>query len=290
MFYSDQAGKVILDSSKATLPDSTRWDGSEAYTSGYLFIPPSGTSGLANWSGLNTTASSGAVVNGAWLQNDYPAAGPGLLTSSYTLGKDVQTPANAVITAGTYNFTMSVAATASGGNDVRWKLAKADNSYSITGKLTDANVPLATKKFNSVNFVVGNNPATGMNLTDVKVDYVDVTALPLVAPQGAATEVEQDASVVPAEFGLSQNYPNPFNPSTTISYDVAKAAHVTIRIYDVLGRMVAQLVDGLQNPSRYTVQWNPAGLSSGTYIYKLDARNADGSGNFSSVKKLVYMK
>lgn len=290
MFYSDQAGKVILDSSKATLPDSTRWDGLETYTSGYLFIPPSGTSGLASWSGLNTTASSGAVVNGAWLQNDYPAAAPTLLTSNYSIGKDVQTPANAAIGAGTYNFTMSVAATASGGNDVRWKLAKSDNSYSITGKLIDTNVPLATKKFNSVNFAVGNNPTTGMNLTDVKVDYVDLATLPLIAPQGAATGVEQNASAIPAEFGLAQNYPNPFNPSTTISYDVAKAAHVTIRVYDVLGRMVAQLVDGLQNPSRYTVQWNPAGLSSGTYIYKLDARSADGSGNFSSVKKLLYMK
>ena len=291
MFYSDQAGKVILDSSKATLPDSTRWDGLETYTSGYLFVPPSGTNGLANWSGLGTTASSGAVVNGAWLQTDYPAAAPGLLTWGYALGKDVQTPANANAGAGTYNFTMSVAATASGGNDVRWKLAKSDNSYSITGKLTDTQKPLASTKFNSVNFAIaGGQGTTSMTLTDVKVDYVDVATLPLVAPQGAATDVEQNASVIPGEFGLAQNYPNPFNPSTTISYDVAKAAHVTIRVYDVLGRMVAQLVDGLQNPSKYTVQWNPAGLSSGTYIYRLDARNEDGSGNFTSVKKLLYMK
>jgi hypothetical protein len=291
VFYSDVAGKVILDSSKATLPDSTRWDGLETYTTGYLFIPPSGTNGLANWSGVNQTASSGAVINGAWLHNDYPAAGPTILTSNYTLGMDVQTPANAIAGAGTYNFTISVASTARGGNDVRYKLAKSDNSYSITGKLTDSNLPPATPKFNSVNFAIGQNPGTtAMNLTDVKVDYVDVATLPLVAPQGAATNVEQNASVVPGEFALAQNYPNPFNPSTTISYDVAKAAHVTIRVYDVLGRMVAQLVDGDQNPSRYTVQWNPAGLSSGTYIYRLDARNADGSGNFTSVKKLLYMK
>jgi hypothetical protein len=291
VFYSDVAGKVILDSSKATLPDSTRWDGLETYTTGYLFIPPSGTNGLANWSGVNQSASSGAVINGAWLHNDYPAAGPTILTSNYTLGMDVQTPANAVAGAGTYNFTISVASTARGGNDVRYKLAKSDNSYSITGKLTDSNLPPATLKFNSVNFAIGQNPGTtAMNLTDVKVDYVDVATLPLVAPQGAATNVEQNASVVPGEFALAQNYPNPFNPSTTISYDVAKAAHVTIRVYDVLGRMVAQLVDGDQNPSRYTVQWNPAGLSSGTYIYRLDARNADGSGNFTSVKKLLYMK
>ena len=290
VFYSDKAGKVILDSSKATLPDSTRWDGLETYTTGYLFIPPSGTNGLANWTGVSQTGSSGAVVNGAWLHNDYPAASATNVTSNYVLGQDVQTPANAVSKAGVYNFTISVASTARGANDVRYKLAKTDNSYSITGKLSDANVPPATLKFNSVNFAIGNNPVTAMKLTDVKVDYVDVATLPLVAPQGAATDVEQNAGVIPAEFGLSQNYPNPFNPSTTISYDVAKAAHVTIRVYDVLGRMVSQLVDGVQAPSRYSVQWNPAGLSSGTYLYRIDARNEDGSGNFTSVKKLLYMK
>jgi outer membrane protein assembly factor BamE (lipoprotein component of BamABCDE complex) len=291
VFYSDKAGKVILDSSKATLPDSTRWDGLETYTTGYLFIPPSGTNGLANWTGVGQTGSSGAVVNGAWLHNDYPAASATNWSSNYVLGQEVQTPANAIGKAGVYNFTMSVATTARGANDVRYKLAKSDNSYSITGRLSDAQIPPATLKFNSVNFAIGRNfSTTAMKLTDVKVDYVDVGTLPLIAPQSAATDVEQNASVIPGEFGLAQNYPNPFNPSTTISYDVAKAAHVTIRVYDVLGRMVAQLVDGIQNPSRYTVQWNPAGLSSGTYIYRLDARNADGSGTFTSVKKLLYMK
>jgi hypothetical protein len=61
-------------------------------------------------------------------------------------------------------------------------------------------------------------------------------------------------------------------------------------VYDVLGRVVAQLVDAMQKPSSYTIQWNPGNLSSGTYLYKIDARYEDGSGNFSAVKKLVYMK
>jgi hypothetical protein len=291
VFNSNQAGKVVLDTAKATLPDSTRWDGLETYHTGYLFIPPSGTNGLADWPGVSGKASSGAVVNGAWLHNDYPAASAANLTSNYVLGTEVQTPANAIGKAGVYNFTISVASGARGANDVRYKLAKPDNSYSITGKLTDSNLPPATVKFNSVNFAIGRNfSTTAMKLTDVKVDYVDVATLPLVAPQGAATDVEQNAGVIPTEFALSQNYPNPFNPSTTISYDVAKAAHITIRVYDVLGRMVAQLVDGVQVPSRYTVQWNPAGLSSGTYLYRIDAQNQDGSGNFTSVKKLLYMK
>ncbi|OGU24957.1 MAG: hypothetical protein A2X66_04895 [Ignavibacteria bacterium GWA2_54_16] len=289
LFYSTQAGKVILDTAKATLPDSSRWDGLETYTSGYLFIPPSGTNGLADWTGLSLKASSGAVVNGAWLHNDYPAAGGSNMTSNYTLGSELQTPANAVAGAGVYNLTMSAAVTTGGANDVRIKLAKTDNSYTYTAKLTDTKSPLAATKFNSFNLAIGAGAsATAVKLTDVKIDYVDVATVPITEYSAGVTSVE--AASLPTEFGLAQNYPNPFNPSTTISYDVAKTAHVTIRVYDVLGRAVAQLVDAMQKPSNYTVQWNPGNLSSGTYLYRIDARYEDGSGTFSAVKKLMYMK
>jgi hypothetical protein len=95
---------------------------------------------------------------------------------------------------------------------------------------------------------------------------------------------------IPREFALLQNYPNPFNPSTTISYDVPKEAYVKITIYDMLGRVVANLVDELQSANRYTLEWNPSHLSSGIYFYRFEARSQDGSGNFSAVKKLLYMK
>jgi hypothetical protein len=286
-FYSEAAGRVILDSAKATLPDSTRWDGLETYTSGYLFVPPVGSSGLFNWDGVNKTASAGGVINGAWLHTDYPATGG--LTNNYTLGTDVQTPANAPFAAGVYDFAITVAAKSATSNDVRWRLSKG-TSYSITGKLTDNNVPLAATKFNSINFAVsGQSLATGLKITDVKVDYLDVASVPISSFAGV-TSVQATGTGVPTEFALSQNYPNPFNPSTTIRYDVAKAAHVTIRVYDVLGRAVAQLVDAAQAPSSYLVHWNPSGLSSGTYLYRIDARNEDGSGTFSSVKKLILMK
>ena len=286
-FYSDVAGKVIIDSAKATLPDSTRWDGLETYTSGYLFVPPVGSTGLFNWDGVNKAASAGGVINGAWLHTDYPATGG--LTNNYTLGTDVQTPANAPFAAGVYDFAISVAAKSTTSNDVRWKLSKG-TSYSITGKLTDNNASLAATKFNSINFAIsGQSLATGLKLTNVKVDYVDVASVPINSIVGV-TSVEATGTGVPMEFALSQNYPNPFNPSTTIRYDVAKPAHVTIRVYDVLGRVVAQLVDAAQAPSSYLVHWNPSGLSSGTYLYRIDSRNEDGSGTFSSVKKLILMK
>ena len=94
---------------------------------------------------------------------------------------------------------------------------------------------------------------------------------------------------VPKVFSLEQNYPNPFNPSTTISYDLPKSSRVKLVIYDVLGRVVATLVDGVQTANRYRVVWNATNVSTGVYFYRLTAKGTDG-GDFTSVKKLLLMK
>jgi hypothetical protein len=107
---------------------------------------------------------------------------------------------------------------------------------------------------------------------------------------GTVLAIQGPETVIPKVFALSQNYPNPFNPSTTISYDVPKAAYVKIVIYDVLGRVVASLVDGVQPANKYTVVWNASNVSTGVYFYRMSARSADGSGDFNSVKKLLLMK
>ncbi len=89
---------------------------------------------------------------------------------------------------------------------------------------------------------------------------------------------------LPKSFALNQNYPNPFNPSTVISYDLPVKGDVTLKIYDVLGREVATLVNEKQNAGSYKVTFNASKLSSGVYFYQLQA------GSFSSVKKLILMK
>ncbi len=95
---------------------------------------------------------------------------------------------------------------------------------------------------------------------------------------------------IPKEFALFQNYPNPFNPSTVIRYDLPKNSYVRVAIYDILGRVVANLVDGSQSANRYSVTWSPTDLSSGIYFCRIQAQSQDGSSNFTSVKKLLYMK
>lgn len=94
-------------------------------------------------------------------------------------------------------------------------------------------------------------------------------------------------TALPSEFSLQQNYPNPFNPATTISYAVPQSGTdytVSLRVYDLLGREVALLVNGTQRPGMHFVTWNAAGNTSGVYFYLMRA------GPFSAVRKLMLLK
>jgi len=98
------------------------------------------------------------------------------------------------------------------------------------------------------------------------------------------------ASFVPTVTSVFQNVPNPFNPVTTVQYDVAMAGNVTIRIYDVSGRLVRTLVDTHQAPGRYTAQWNGTddrgvGVTSGVYFYRMTA-----AGYQSQTRKMLLLK
>jgi hypothetical protein len=93
-----------------------------------------------------------------------------------------------------------------------------------------------------------------------------------------------DGEIVPAEYTLLQNYPNPFNPSTTITYALPSEADVSIKVYDILGNMVAEIVNEKKGAGVHKVELKGDGLSSGVYLYKLSA------GDFNSVKKMILMK
>jgi uncharacterized lipoprotein YddW (UPF0748 family) len=97
---------------------------------------------------------------------------------------------------------------------------------------------------------------------------------------------------VPKEFVLHQNYPNPFNPSTSIRYQLSEVSFVTLKIYDVLGREVVTLVDGIRNAGTHTAQWNASGLPSGMYIYSLRASDGVlGSGQYRlATRKMLLVK
>ena len=100
---------------------------------------------------------------------------------------------------------------------------------------------------------------------------------------GNATAIEKVSSA-PTTFRLEQNYPNPFNPTTAISYQLSAVSHVTLKVYDVLGREVTTLVHQRQNPGSYTVTFDASRLSSGVYFYRLEA------GSYHDTKKLLLLK
>jgi len=85
--------------------------------------------------------------------------------------------------------------------------------------------------------------------------------------------VQEISSSVPDNFNLSQNYPNPFNPSTKIEYSITEASFVQLKVYDILGNEVAELVNEEQTAGTYRADFSGENLSSGLYIAKLQADN-----------------
>ncbi|MBS4027701.1 MAG: SBBP repeat-containing protein [Ignavibacteriales bacterium] len=99
-----------------------------------------------------------------------------------------------------------------------------------------------------------------------------------------ATGITDSKNTIPKVFALYQNFPNPFNPITEIRFDLPEEVFTTLKIYDVLGREVATLVNGIETAGYKSVQFDASSLNSGMYFYKLIA------GNFISVKKLLLLK
>jgi aminopeptidase N len=85
-------------------------------------------------------------------------------------------------------------------------------------------------------------------------------------------------------YSLDQNYPNPFNPATNLQFTVAEVQNVSLRLYDLLGKEVATLVNAQMRPGKYTVRWDGTNAPSGIYFYRLQA------GHFTQTRKLILLK
>ncbi len=96
--------------------------------------------------------------------------------------------------------------------------------------------------------------------------------------------VKKSGSLIPTVYQLYSNYPNPFNPSTMIKYDLPKDSKVVLKLYDVVGREVATLVNGKQTAGSYEVQFNASNLASGVYFFRITA------GDYIKTQKMVLLK
>ena len=161
----------------------------------------------------------------------------------------------------------------------------------INNKAGGGNVPA-----NNDGFVYGGAPTTiaGGDFDNVLMaidpanTWFAATIVSGVAPfssQGTVLSVEGSADqTTPQTYTLDQNYPNPFNPSTVISYRLPLTGHVSLKVYDMIGREVATLVNEVKATGSYEVMFDASKLSSGIYFYQLK------SGQFNSVKKMMLIK
>jgi hypothetical protein len=181
---------------------------------------------------------------------------------------DNETPAPAL----TYNLRIG---TGSGLNDIK-------PSYTLGDKLLiadDGNVGHVTR------WVLKNPPTTGSIYWSVQaVDNSYRTSA--FAPEQVIvlTDITDNNGELPKKFALHQNYPNPFNPSTEIKFDVPRAGHVTLQIYNALGQLVTTLVDREMKPGYHKVTWDARKYPSGIYFYRMKADH------FIDHKKMVLIK
>jgi len=175
-----------------------------------------------------------------------------------------------------------------------WKTATEVNNYGFEIERRT----IFSSAWAKIGFVAGNGTSNAPH----SYSYADNTAtsgkyvyrLKQVDNDGAFKySGESEISLnTPAATALHQNYPNPFNPSTQISYDIAALSNVRLAVYDLLGREVAVLVNRQMEPGNYTAEFNGAGLASGLYFYRLDARQTTNAqaGSYTVTKKFTLMK
>jgi hypothetical protein len=176
---------------------------------------------------------------------------------------------------------------------LNWMTAsEANNSgFEVERKVLSPQSSVTTSEFEKVGFVKGNGTTTGVStysftdkgltagIYDYRIKQMDFDGTFKYYNLSESIEIG-----VPDKFELSQNYPNPFNPSTVISYQLPVTGIVTLKVYNVIGQEVAEIVNEVKQAGVHTVQFDGSNLPSGVYLYKLNA------GNFISTKKMMFLK
>jgi hypothetical protein len=155
------------------------------------------------------------------------------------------------------------------------------NVAQVTGSIMPATVKNVT-----INNPAGVTSSQALTITDTLFLVSGTLSGPYTAGTTVkvSTDVQDQSTGIPQEYSLQQNYPNPFNPTTNVTFQVAKKGFVSVKIYDVLGKEVATLVNEVKHAGTYGATWNAAGFGSGIYFCKMQA------GSFMETKKLILMK
>ena len=180
---------------------------------------------------------------------------------------------------------------ASGGAYVVWGRGEV---FSDTAVMTPAQSPSEYEAF-----IPGNGEPGVVRYYIVAIDTTRAASTsPMNAPaayysfQTGQPQVSgvPDPHVVPLAYSLGQNFPNPFNPSTVIGFDLPEAGHVSLVVYDMQGRRVADLASDHRQAGHHSVTWNASGIASGVYFARLNVTNTDGRAVYSSISKMVLIR
>jgi hypothetical protein len=225
-------------------------------------------------------AASGTVLkNGATIQFDM---NPLLATNVFTNTLDFSAPTTVMkslaqkssSSALTVKWQSSDGTGGSGVESVALYASKDGGAFSLVGE-TEADSLIVPVEF-------GTHRYSFYALAKDNVGNVE-TARPALVTSDVVNDVKETVSV-PIEFSLSQNYPNPFNPTTEISFSLSVKVRTTLKIYDMLGREIAMLLDEEKNPGKYSLRWDAGRYASGVYFYRLIA------GDFVQTRKLTLIK
>ena len=175
--------------------------------------------------------------------------------------------------------------------ELKWNTATEVNNYGFEVERTVVSHQSSVISWNKVGFVEGNgttNAPKEYSFLDKNLSTGNyLYRLKQVDRDGKfsySQEVEATIANAPKEFTLEQNYPNPFNPSTVISYQLPVNGHVTLKVYDVIGREVATLVNEVKEAGRYSATFDASVLSSGIYFAKIQ------SSDNVRLKKMMLLK
>ncbi|NUN08882.1 MAG: lamin tail domain-containing protein [Ignavibacteriaceae bacterium] len=194
-------------------------------------------------------------------------------------------------------LTSFTAKQTSGAVVLNWSTATEVNNYGFEVQRTEIREQGSEKNWTNVGFVQGNgnsNSEKSYSFTDRNVSSSTkyIYRLKQIDTDGKfeySNEVEV-LTGMPEKYALAQNYPNPFNPSTVISYQLMNSGNVKLVVYDILGKEIAQLVNGKMDAGSHSVDFNASGLQSGIYFYKITVTGSEGSLLYSSTNKMSLIK
>ena len=144
----------------------------------------------------------------------------------------------------------------------------------------NTNVTLTAVPDSNYKFVSWSGDVTS---TDISTSIIVDAFKNVTAAFEIMTEVNEGANI-PVGYSLGQNYPNPFNPATTIEFTLKEKGTTTLKLYDVIGRLVATVINSELNPGSHIFHFNASHLASGVYYYKLT------SNGFISIKKMMLVR